>query len=264
MEKIVTTSLGDTLTFEIQGIGPPLIFINGAGSFRDIEPATTQTAALAANLGLTTVVYDRIGCGASIGRAPITLEREISAIRALLDEVGGSAVLCCHSSGSAIALNAATQGLPITGLALWEVPIIGTAEEAQLWAEEFIALLDADDHTGAIEYFTRDIPPDYVAQLRNSPVWTALIENAQSLRVDAQALVWFHSAPLTELLGGLSLPVLTMVGETTFEQMHRAADAITTALPHAQKLIMPGAQHEWEPEPMATQLADFVFAVDKV
>lgn len=263
MEKLLTTSRGDTLTFEIQGIGQPLIFINGAGSFRDIEPATTKTAELAANRGLTTVVYDRIGCGASIGRAPITMDREISALQALLDEVGGSAVLCSHSSGSAIALYAVTHGLSITGLALWEVPIIGTAEDAQLWAEGFIALLDTGDHTGAIEYFTRDIPSDYLAQLRNSPVWTALIENAQSLRADAQALAWFHSAPLTHLLAGLTVPVLTMVGEATFEQMRRAADAITTALPQAQKLVMPGAHHEWDPEPMATQLADFVFTVEK-
>ena len=262
MEKILTTSRGDTLTFEIQGSGPPLIFVGGAGSFREIEPSMIKTAELVANLGLTTVVYDRIGCGESTGPAPITMDREISALQALLDQVGGSAVLCGHSSGSAISLYAATQGLSITGLALWEVPIIGTAEKAHTWATQFIALLDANNHTGAIEYFVRDMPPDHSAMLRNSPVWNSLIENAQSLRADVEALAWFHSAPLPSLLGELSIPLLTMVGETTFDVMNRGADAITQALPHAQKRVVPGAQHEWDVAPMVEELTNFVTEIE--
>lgn len=263
MSQTLTTSQGDLIAFEAHGTGPPLVFITGAGSYRANDPTFPETAELVATHGVSTVVYDRIGFGESTGYAPITLAREIAVLHAVLDQVGGSAVLCGHSSGAAIALNAATTGLPVTGLALWEVPVIGTAEQARIWATEFIALLDAEDHTGAIEYFTKDLPPDYKADLKTSPMWQTMVDNAQSLRADAEALAWFHSAPLSTLLGGLTIPVLTMVGNISFDEMHRAADAITEALPQAQKRVMPGAQHEWSVQPMAQELADFVKAVQR-
>ena len=81
------------------------------------------------------------------------------------------------------------------------------------------------------------------------------------MRADAEALAWFHSAPLPTLLGGLTMPVLSMVGETTFEIMHRGADALTQAIPHAQKRVVPGAQHEWEVAPMVEELVNFVASV---
>lgn len=156
----------------------------------------------------------------------MTLAKEISVLRAILEQVGGSAVLCGHSSGSAIALYAATVGLPVTGLAVWEVPIIGPAVEVQSWAAAFIELLDAREHVAAIDHFTKEMPPEYKAELQASSIWNIMIENAQSMQADAEALAWFHSAPLPTLLGGLTMPVRTLVGETAFEIMHRGADAI--------------------------------------
>jgi len=259
---MLTTSQGDHIAFEMHGTGPPLVFITGSGYFRANDPTVPATAELVATHGISTVVYDRIGFGESSGYAPITLAREIAGLQALLDRVGGSAVLCGHSSGSAIALHAATTGLPVTGLALWEVPIIGTTERARTWATEFMTFLDAEDHTGAIEYYTKDMPPDFKADLKASPIWKTMVDHAQSLRVDAEALAWFHSAPLSTLLGDLTIPVLTMVGNTTFDAMHQAADALTQALPQAQKRVMPGSQHEWSIKPMAQELADFVKAVE--
>lgn len=89
-------------------------------------------------------------------------------------------------------------------------------------------------------------------------MWDILVNNAPSLRADVEALVWFHSAPCAQLLASVTVPVLTMVGETTFEVMHHASNAIADALPNATKVIVPGAQHGWEPTAMATRLAQFV------
>ena len=224
MDQQLTTEHGDTIAFEVRGTGPPLVFIpaprhdprpDGAGTFRAIDPTVPPTAELLATRGITTVVYDRIGLGESTGSAPVTLDKEISVLRAILKQVGGSAVLCGHSSGSAIALYAATVGLPVIGLALWEVPIIGPSVEVQAWAADFIELLDARDHVGAIDHFTKEMPPEYRAELQASSIWDVMIDNAQSMRADAEALAWFHSAPLPTLLGELTMPVLTMVGEST-------------------------------------------------
>jgi len=260
-QKIPTAS-GDALAVEVRGTGPVLMFILKAGSFRAVDPTVPETAERLASHGLTTVVYDRVGLGESTGAAPITLAKEIAALRAVFDFVGEPAVVCGHSSGSAIALHAATSGLPVTGLALWEVPVIGKAEEVQTWADGFTKLLEAGDHRGAMDYFVQDMPPKFVAKLRASPNWDALVENVQTMRADTEALAWFHSAPLAVLLQGLSIPVRTMVGETTFEPMTRASAAIVAALSQAQKRVMPGANHEWEVEPMVDELKAFVAEVE--
>ena len=142
--------------------------------------------------------------------------------------------------------------------------LIGTAEKVGSWAADFIELLDAKDHVGAIEHFTKEMPPEYKAELQASSIWNMMIENAQSMRADAEALAWFHSAPLPALLGGLTMPVLSLVGESTFEVMQRGADAIVQAVPHAQKRVVPGAQHEWEVAPMVEELVNFVLQAVRI
>ena len=257
MAHHVTTPHGDTVAYDLYGTGPPLIFVAGAGPFREMDPDTTATAYLAAQQGLTTVVYDRIGRGDSTGNPPIGLDREVAALAALIDAVTGPVTLCGHSSGSTIALYAAAAGLPVAGLALWETPSYGTAAEARGWTAEFTALLEAEDHRGALEYFNKDIPPEIVASLKEAGIWDVLAANIQSQRADAEALAWFHSSPLTDLMDGVKLPILVMVGESTVDEVHHAADIIT-ALPNASKLVVPGAHHQWDVEPMAQTLVEFV------
>ncbi|WP_022869668.1 alpha/beta fold hydrolase [Yaniella halotolerans] len=258
MEDTVTTNLGDTISFDIEGSGPPLIFLAGAGPFREIDPATTQTAQRAADFGLTTVVYDRIGRGKSFGSEPITLDREVAALARLVDFVGGTAAVCGHSSGSAIALCAAVSGVAINRLALWEVPFFGTPEHTRRWADDSISMLETGDNVHAVELFTRDMPEDFRDGLRDSPIWEELITHAQSLRPDAEALAWFDAEPLTQRLGDLTIPIHAMVGGSTFDEMHMAADAIEIAVDSATKEVMPGADHNWEVEPMARTLARWV------
>lgn len=260
MTHHLTTSRGDTVAYDLYGSGPPLIFIAGAGSFRKIEPIITTTAQRVAQRGFTTIDYDSPGRGESTATPPIHLDRAVAALAALIDAVGGPVTLCGHSSGAAIALYAAASGLPVNGLALWEVPIFGTAREVQVFAQEFSALLDAGDHHGALEYFCRDIPPEIMEDFRQSAMWEVLVGNAQTQRVDAEALAWFHSAPLAELMADVNIPMLTMVGESTFDVMHQGADAISQ-LPDAKKLVVPGARHNWEVEPMVETLVEFVSTI---
>lgn len=255
----LTTAHGDTVAYDRYGSGHPLIFVAGFGSFRDNDPITTATAQLVAQQGITAITYDRPGRGDSTGTPPFDLAREMSALQSLIDTVGGTATLCGHSSGSALALYAAAAGLPITRLALWEVPIFGTAQEAQQLADEFIRLLEAGDHQGAIEHFTTDIPPAILTPLKASPIWEDMIREAQSQRPDAEALAWFHSGPPRDLLADINIPILAMVGDSSFDMMHQAADAIAT-LSNAKKVIVQGQVHDWEPAPMAAELVKFCSA----
>ena len=100
MTEFITSATGDRIAYDLRGTGPALIFVAGAGPFRAIDPWTTETAERAARQGITTLVFDRLGRGESPADGRLDLDRELDAIRALLDVVGGSAALCGHSSGA--------------------------------------------------------------------------------------------------------------------------------------------------------------------
>ena len=51
-----------------------------------------------------------------------------------------------------------------------------------------------------------------------------------------------------------------MYGEQTFEEMTVAADPIVAAIPGTTRKPMPGANHIWDPQPTADELARFVMA----
>ena len=262
MSEFVTTSRGDRVAFDHRGSGPALIFIAGAGPYRAIDPWTTATAESAARQGISTVVYDRLGRGESPVDKTIDLERELFAIAALLDVVGGTAVLCGHSSGCSIALAAAAQGMPVDGLALWEAPLGPQDGGAREWAGIVDRLIKEGDLEGALVHYMKDIPPEFLESWRKSPEFPDLVANVGSLRPDGESLAWTESAPHSELFANIRVPVQVMLGEETFPEMFVAADSIVAAIPGAIQKRMPGAHHTWETEPMAAELAAFVKAAN--
>jgi pimeloyl-ACP methyl ester carboxylesterase len=257
MTDFVTTQQGDRIAYDFRGEGPGLIFVAGAGPYRAVDSITTETAERAADQGLTTIVYDRIGRGESPAEGPITLDREFAALSALIEVAGGKAVLCGHSSGCSISLAAASAGLPVAGLALWEAPLApGNAE----WAAEVIRRLDANELLGALEYYMKDMPPEWLEGARRSPAFPQMVAQVVAQRPDAESLAWADSAPYSEVFSGIRIPTVAMVGAQTFPLMHEAADAIVGAISGATQLVMPGANHSWEPVPMAAELVAFTKA----
>jgi hypothetical protein len=81
MTEFTTTATGDRVAYDLRGAGPALIFVAGAGPFRAIDPWTTETAERAAQQGITTLVFDRLGRGESPAEGRLDLDRELDAIR---------------------------------------------------------------------------------------------------------------------------------------------------------------------------------------
>jgi len=272
MTEFTTTTRGDRVAYDLRGSGPAIVFVAGAGPFRAVDPITTETAERAADLGLTTLVFDRLGRGESEADGVLDLERELDALRAVIDVVGGSAVLCGHSSGCSISLHAAAAGLPVTGLALWEAPLAGDAAETRAWSNEVERLIDAGDFPGALSHYMKDMPPEWLAGAKAMPEWEHIAAGVRSNRADGQSMVW-ATAALEEAgttapgaviagpLAGIRVPVLSMYGLETFPEMPVAAERIAAAIPGTVVKAVPGAQHSWEPEPMAHELAAFVKSV---
>lgn len=260
MSDVLTTSRGDRVAFDKRGSGPALIFIAGAGPYRAVDPVTTATAEAMEPLGVTTLVFDRLGRGESEASGVLDLDRELAAIEALIEEAGGSAVLCGHSSGCSIALRAAVAGLAVDGLALWEAPISPEKDDTIEWVDEALRLMDAGELEAAQVHYMKDMPPEWLEGARNSPMWSEMVQQVVSLRADAESLAWAASALHAELFGGIRVPVLAMMGAETFPEMVASAASIAAAIPGARQQQMPGADHEWEAEPMAAELARFVNA----
>jgi pimeloyl-ACP methyl ester carboxylesterase len=263
MSEITTTARGDRLAYDRYGTGPGLVFIAGAGPFRAIDPITTETAQRAADLGVTAVVFDRLGRGESGAEGLLDLDRELAAIAAAIEVAGGTAVLCGHSSGCSLALRAAAAGLPVTGLALWEAPVATDAADTRAWADEIERLIDAGDVQGAQRHYMKDMPPEWLAGAEASPEWPMIAAGVVSTRADAQSLAWATAELATGSLTGVDVPVLTMYGTQTFDEMPIGARMIVAAVANGVEKEMPGAMHSWQPEPMATELAAFVLSVAK-
>lgn len=261
MTDIATTSRCDRLAYDRYGDGPGLVFIAGAGPFRAIDPITTETARRAGELGVTAVVFDRLGRGESRAEGLLDLDRELDAIAAAIEVAGGRAVLCGHSSGCSLALRAASAGLPVTGLALWEAPVATDAGDTRAWSDEIERLIDAGDVEGAQRHYMKDMPPEWLAGAEASPDWPMIAAGVVSTRADAQSLAWATAELATGSLPGVTVPVLTMYGTETFDEMPIAARMIVAAVPDGVEKEMPGAMHSWDPEPMAAELAAFTRSV---
>ncbi len=264
MSEYVTTSRGDRVGYDRRGEGPALVFVAGAGMFRAIDPPTTEAAELAAERGITTIVYDRLGRGESPVEGRIDLERELAAITALIEVAGGSAVLCGHSSGCSISLAAAARGLPVDGLVLWEAPFGAIDGGAREWADEVERRIDAGDLEGALEYYMKDMPPEWLEGVRQSPMYPQMVAQVVSYRPDGESLAWVESAPREELFRDIRVPVEVLLGTETFPELFEAAESIVAAIPGASWKQVPGADHSWEPASMAIELAAFVTAANGV
>lgn len=254
MTEYAQTRAGDRIGFDRSGDGPGVVFIAGAGPFRAMDTTTTQTAELAARQGVQTLVYDRLGRGDSPAAGDLTLDREIAAIAAAIDEVGGSAVLVGHSSGCSIALAAADAGLTVTALALWEAPIGQFGSGGAQFEADFLAHLDAGDFEAAQKEYMRDMPPEFLEGALQDPAWPQMVLGSRTYRADARSLAWAEELPAAERYAGITVPVLAMVGEQTFPGMRESAEALAAAIPTATMLVMPGAMHDWEPGPMAAAI----------
>ena len=259
MTDYATSADGTRIAFDQYGSGPAVIFVAGAMQFRAFDPQTAELARALAAEGFTVAVYDRRGRGESVSSGPFTLAAELADLRTLIDAVGGRAGLVGNSSGGAIALAAASAGLPVTALALWEVPL-----DAELGSEgaEFLAGLrervEAGDKVGTIEFYMRDMPPEWLEGARQSPAWPVMTAISATLIPDAEALAWTQSAPHRELFGSIRVPVLAMYGTETLPLFPPAAEAIVAAVPDGRVATIAGREHGWDLAEMVRALADFL------
>ncbi len=238
------------IAFDQAGQGPPLILVMGA--FNDRATAAPLAAALAANFSV--LRYDRRGRGDSGDAAAYAVEREVEDIEALLRTAGGTASLFGYSSGAALALEAAAQGLPIAKLALYELPPAQSPEHPARLAE----LLAEGRRGDAVEYFQRrvvGIPEPVVVQFRSAPFRPALEAMAHTLVYDASIIA--EGRLSAERLARIEQPTLAIAGGASPPVMRQTAATLCASLPNARSVSIDGATHDIVPSQLAPVLRDF-------
>jgi pimeloyl-ACP methyl ester carboxylesterase len=252
----VTSSDGTTIAFERSGDGPPVILVCGGSTDR---MANAPLAELLAE-HFTVFNYDRRGRGDSGDTAPYAVEREVEDIDAVIAAAGGSASVYGTSSGAALALEAATSGLAIAKLALWEPSYIvegrplPPADTARIYTE----LVAAGRRGDAVEYFMSKVvglPPEFVAEAKKAPWWPAQEALAHTLAYDA-TIMGDYSLP-TQRVASVTVPTLVIDGGASFPWLNKTAQAIADLIPDAQRRTLEGQTHNVASEAIAPVLEEF-------
>jgi pimeloyl-ACP methyl ester carboxylesterase len=256
-----TSKDGTTIAFEKDGAGPALVLVDGAFGSRSWGPNVAIAPLLAPHF--TVYHFDRRGRGES-GEAPPSVEGEVADLAAVLDEAGDSAFVFGTSSGANLALRAAAAELPIEKLALWEPNFVVSDSRPPLPADyvEHLNELVATDRRGdAVEYFMTaavGMPGEFVAPMRDMPMWSGMEEAAHTLAYDGTIVAAQMTGEKPAAAEWKSVAVRTLVldGGTT-PWLSEGADALAAALPDAHRQTLAGQQHDVDPNAMAPVLIEY-------
>lgn len=257
---------GARIAFRRFGAGRPLILIGGAFNDRDSMIAGGPMAALLAG-DFAVFAYDRRGRGDSTDSLPFAVEREIDDLAALIAGAGEPAFLFGHSSGGALALEAAIAGLPVAGMAVYEPPYSETeAEEAE--SKAFVAELDrllaAGDHAAAAQFWLvgTGAPEEMVDGMRGEPYWPGMVGMAPTLACDAAVMRHGGDSFVPAArIAGIGVPLLAMAGGDSPGFMRNAARRIAAAAPFGRHLEFAGENHMVSPKAVAPALRSFFASI---
>jgi len=228
---------------------PSLLLVHGTTAdhttFRAIAPVLGERRHL--------VAIDRRGRGAS-GDGPegtgYSIEREYDDLDAVAHSVatldGRPVDVLGHSYGGRIALGAARRSKWIRRIVVYEgAPASARLPYRPIGVERRIrAHLAHDDGAAALETFFREIvglDDEAIAAYRANPIWPARVAAAPTIlrELEAEASV---GAGL-EALGGVTIPVLLVLGSASREPFAAATEALRARLPNVQVATIEGAAH---------------------
>jgi pimeloyl-ACP methyl ester carboxylesterase len=233
---------GTTIAYQQTGTGPSLILVVGA--FCDRSSTASLTPLLAPHF--TVYEYDRRGRGSSGDSDDYSVDCEVDDLAALISTAGGSALVYGHSSGAALALEAAARGIPITGLAAYEPPYTA-AEDGTGRSDELLegvrAQIGVGDRDGAAALFMQGAgtPPEVITMLQQGPGWPRMRDLAPPLIYD---LTLCNGGVVPrERLARIGAPTVTISGGSSPDWAGRACATVAAAVPGARHVVLDGQSH---------------------
>ena len=254
---------GTAIAYEKCGDGPPLILVDGALCYREMGPSRALADELSEHF--TVIRYDRRGRGESADAAPYSVEREIEDLAALIAAAGGSAYVCGISSGAVLALDAAARGLPMSGLVLYEPPIIvddSRPPAADDYVEQLKTLLASNRRGDAVRLFMRHVgmPAPLVSMMRFMPAWGKLKRVAHTLPYDGEIMGDTQAGrPLPAARwSGTAVKTLVIVGGKSPAFFHNGTRMLADLLPDAEHRVLDGQTHMVKAKVLGPLLIDYL------
>lgn len=212
----------------------------------------------------TVFTYDRRGRGASGDTTPYSVEREVEDLDALIKEAGGSAMVFGCSSGAVLALEAATRGLPIEKLALYEPPFIvdDSREIPTGYMDRIRDHIAADRRPEALREFMVTgvgMPAFMMIVMRLMPAWKKIKSVAHTLPYDMTVVgTTQEGKPLpASRWTNISMPTLIADGGKSPAWMRNGVRNLTELLPQAEYQNLAGQTHMIKPKVHAPVLKAF-------
>ena len=257
----VTSKDGTKIAYDKQGEGPAVILVYGALCYRSFGSLPELVKLLAPHF--TVYNYDRRGRGDSGDTKPYAVEREVEDIEALIDGAGGAAYLYGHSSGAALAFEAAIKlGGKVKKLAMYEAPYNDDDEAMRAWKEytnQLTNLLAANRRGDAVALFMKltGMPVDQIEGMRHAPMWPVFEAIAPTLAYDHCAILGEDGSVPSKRTASVIVPTLVMNGGASYAFMYDTARALSKAMPHAQLRTLEGQRHDVDPKVLALALVEF-------
>jgi pimeloyl-ACP methyl ester carboxylesterase len=249
IQKNVTSKDGTTIAYEQTGKGPAVILV--AAALADRGGARRLAGHLAEHF--TVINYDRRGRGKSTDKQPYAVQREVEDIETLIDASGRPAFLFGSSSGSVLALDAASKlGAKVKRLFIYEPPFIVDGSRPPMpddLMKEVTELTSAGRRNDAVKRFFAKgmgIPEPAVNLMRLlMPGWSKMADMAHTLRYDLTILAGTQTGkPLPpERWAADTAPTLVAVGSRSEAFFHHGAQALAGILPNAQYRSLAGRDH---------------------
>lgn len=258
MKKAISKD-GTQIAYEVTGNGSPLILVDGALCSRDFGPMPKLAPILAEHF--TVYSYDRRGRNQSGDTKPYTVEREIEDIDALIKEAGGSAYVYGVSSGAALSIAAAAQGLNIQKLALYEPPfrVDDEGHKAPPDSLQQLQKMIAENRRGdAVKFFMKDmvgVPGFAVFMMTLFPIWKKLKAVAHTLPYDVTVVGDFGLPE--EKAKSIKISTLIAGGDKSQVMLQHSVKKLSEVMPNNRLEILHGQTHNVSEKAIAPVLIDF-------
>jgi pimeloyl-ACP methyl ester carboxylesterase len=238
--KTITGSTGATVSYSVQGSGPPLVLVHGA--FSDHESNWTFVAP-SLQQRFTVYAIARRGRGTTSATENHTVEDEARDVADVVRAIGAPVYLLGHSYGAHCALLAAAQlAGRVAKLVLYEPAWPRAIKADAVAALETLAAAGAwDQFAHAFFANTLHVPAEELDAVRSSELWWPIVADAPATLRDLRALVAYEFEP--RRFAGIDIPVMLQIGSESPRDLY-VTDALAAVLPDVRVDTLAGQAHE--------------------
>ena len=257
--KTITGSRGATVSYSVEGSGPPLVLVHGG--FSDHDTNWTFVAPMFRR-EFTVYAVARRGRGATDATIDHSLEDEAQDVADIVRSIGEPVYLLGHSYGAHCALLAAAQEpARVRKLVLYEPAWPALLGQGGLAALETLAAAGAWDQF-AFAFFanTLHVPFEELEAVRASELWAPIVADARATLGDLRALAAYQFQP--RRFAGLDVPVMLQIGSESPRELY-ATDALAAVLRNVRIDTLAGQAHEGmttAPELYARRTTEFLLS----